>query len=83
MTLECETEFVTSNTSWYYGDKRSDIQNSDKFSIHTEVINNISLITRLTIYNFTQHDAGGFLIRDLWELNGVCREAAHRAGVVG
>ncbi|XP_052048372.1 adhesion G protein-coupled receptor F5 isoform X2 [Apodemus sylvaticus] len=58
VTLECETEFVTSNTSWYYGDKRSDIQNSDKFSIHTEVINNMSLITRLTIYNFTQHDAG-------------------------
>lgn len=58
VTLECETEFVTSNTSWYYGEKRSDIQNSDKYSIHTTVINNISLITRLTIYNFTQHDAG-------------------------
>ncbi|GAB1301076.1 Adhesion G protein-coupled receptor F5 [Apodemus speciosus] len=58
VTLECETEFVTSNTSWYYGDKRSDIQNSNKFSIQTEIINNISLITRLTIYNFTQHDAG-------------------------
>jgi hypothetical protein len=65
VTLECETEFVTSNTSWYYGEKRSDIQNSDKYSIHTTVINNISLITRLTIYNFTQHDAGGFPIRDL------------------
>ncbi|XP_028622429.1 adhesion G protein-coupled receptor F5 isoform X2 [Grammomys surdaster] len=58
VTLECETEFVTSNTSWYYGEKRSDIQNSDRFSIHTSVINNISLITRLTIYNFTQRDAG-------------------------
>lgn len=58
VTLECETEFVTSNTSWYYGEKRSDIQNSNKFSIHTTVINNISLITRLIIYNFTQHDAG-------------------------
>ncbi|XP_031202593.1 adhesion G protein-coupled receptor F5 isoform X3 [Mastomys coucha] len=57
VTLECETEFVTSNTSWYYGEKRSDIQNSNKFSIHTTV-NNISLVTRLTIYNFTQHDAG-------------------------
>ncbi|XP_076771354.1 adhesion G protein-coupled receptor F5 isoform X4 [Arvicanthis niloticus] len=58
VTLECETEFVTSNTSWYYGEKRSEIQNSDRFSIHTSIINNISLITRLTIYNFTQRDAG-------------------------
>lgn len=58
VTLECESEFVSSNTSWFYGEKRSDIQNSDKFSIHTSIINNISLVTRLTIFNFTQHDAG-------------------------
>lgn len=56
--LECESEIVSSNVSWYYGEKRSVIQNSDRFSIHTAVLNNMSLVTRLTIFNFTRQDAG-------------------------
>lgn len=84
MILECESEIVSSNVSWYYGEKRSVIQNSDRFSIHTAVLNNMSLVTRLTIFNFTRQDAGGFLTRVLWEeLNSVPREAAHRIGVGG
>lgn len=58
VTLECENEIVSSNTSWYYGEKHSEIPNSDRFSIHTTVLNNMSLVSRLTIYNFTRRDAG-------------------------
>ncbi|XP_051008892.1 adhesion G protein-coupled receptor F5 [Acomys russatus] len=70
VVLECETEIVSSNVSWYYGEKHSVIQNSDKFSIHTAVLNNMSLVTRLTIYNFTRQDAGMYgcnLTLDIFE----------------
>lgn len=58
VVLECESEIVSSNTSWYYGEKRSEIQSGGRFSIHTSVLNNMSLVSRLTIYNFTKRDAG-------------------------
>nr|XP_045012476.1 adhesion G protein-coupled receptor F5 isoform X2 [Jaculus jaculus] len=70
VTLECENEILSSNVSWYYGEKRSDIQNSNRFSIYTTVLNNMSSVSRLTIYNFTQHDAGEYackLILDIFE----------------
>ncbi|KAL1771736.1 adhesion G protein-coupled receptor F5 [Sigmodon hispidus] len=61
--LECESEIVSSNTSWYHRGKRLDIQNDDKFSVHTSVLSNMSLVSRLTIYNFTKHDSGEYRCR--------------------
>lgn len=60
VTLECESEIVSSNTSWYYEGRRLDMKDGGRFSIHTSVLNNMSLVSRLIIYNFTKHDAGGF-----------------------
>lgn len=57
VVLECESEILSSNASWYYGEKRSEIQNHGRFSIQTSVLN-MSLVSRLTIYNFTKQDAG-------------------------
>jgi hypothetical protein len=43
-----------------------------RFSIYTSMLNNITSLSRLTIYNFTQDDAGEFLLTDLCEeWNGV------------
>ncbi|KAH0518283.1 Adhesion G protein-coupled receptor F5 [Microtus ochrogaster] len=70
VVLECESEIVSSNTSWYYGEKRSEIQSGGRFSIHTSVLNNMSLVSRLTIYNFTKYDAGEYrckLTLDIFE----------------
>ncbi|XP_049975289.1 adhesion G protein-coupled receptor F5 isoform X3 [Alexandromys fortis] len=70
VVLECESEIVSSNTSWYYGEKRSEIQSGGRFSIHTSVLNNMSLVSRLTIYNFTKRDAGEYrckLTLDIFE----------------
>ncbi|XP_029426078.1 adhesion G protein-coupled receptor F5 isoform X2 [Nannospalax galili] len=70
VTLECENEIVSYNVSWYYGENRSDIQNSSRFLIYTTVLNNMSSVSRLTIYNFTEHDAGEYackLILDIFE----------------
>ncbi|CAO2607631.1 Adhesion G protein-coupled receptor F5 [Lemmus lemmus] len=70
VVLECESEIVSSNTSWYYGERRSEIQNGGRFSILTSVLNNMSLVSRLTIYNFTKRDAGEYrckLTLDIFE----------------
>ncbi|XP_040585454.1 adhesion G protein-coupled receptor F5 isoform X3 [Mesocricetus auratus] len=68
--LECESEIVSSNASWYHGEKRLEIQSGGRFSIHTSVLNNMSLVSRLTIYNFTKQDAGEYrckLTLDIFE----------------
>nr|XP_048298681.1 adhesion G protein-coupled receptor F5 isoform X1 [Myodes glareolus]XP_048298682.1 adhesion G protein-coupled receptor F5 isoform X1 [Myodes glareolus]XP_048298683.1 adhesion G protein-coupled receptor F5 isoform X1 [Myodes glareolus] len=69
VVLECESEILSSNASWYYGEKRSEIQNHGRFSIQTSVLN-MSLVSRLTIYNFTKQDAGEYrckLTLDIFE----------------
>lgn len=70
VTLECENEIVSYNVSWHYEKSHSDIQNSSRFLIYTKVLNNMSSVSRLTIYNFTQQDAGEYdckLILDIFE----------------
>nr|XP_042122495.1 adhesion G protein-coupled receptor F5 isoform X3 [Peromyscus maniculatus bairdii] len=70
VTLECESEIVSSNTSWYYEGRRLDMKDGGRFSIHTSVLNNMSLVSRLIIYNFTKHDAGEYrckLTLDIFE----------------
>ncbi|XP_073938094.1 adhesion G protein-coupled receptor F5 isoform X1 [Castor canadensis] len=70
VTLECENEILSPNVTWYYGENRSDIQNMSRFSIYTSMLNNITSLSRLTIYNFTQDDAGEYackLLLDIFE----------------
>ncbi|CAH7219836.1 adhesion G protein-coupled receptor F5 isoform X2 [Phodopus roborovskii] len=68
--LECETEILHANASWYHGEKRFETQNGSRFSIHTSTLNNMSLVSSLTIYNFTKQDAGEYrckLTLDIFE----------------
>lgn len=58
--MVCENEVLSSNVSWHHVERRSDIQNSSRFSVYTTVLNNMTSVSRLTIYNITQGEAGGF-----------------------
>ncbi|XP_069879684.1 adhesion G protein-coupled receptor F5 isoform X1 [Dipodomys merriami] len=69
VTLQCENDVLSPNVSWHYGENRSEIQNSSKFLIYNEILNMTS-VSRLTIYNFTQSDAGDYackLLMDIFE----------------
>lgn len=66
--MVCENEVLSSNVSWHHVERRFDIQNSSRFLVYTTVLNNMTSISRLTIYNITQGDAGGSLSKN-W-----CRE---------
>ena len=68
VTLMCETEVLSSNVSWHHVERHSDLQNNSRFSVYTFVLNNMTSISRLTIYNITQGDAGGI------SSNNWCRE---------
>lgn len=59
VTLMCENEVLSSNVSWQHVETGFDIQNSSRFSVYTYVLNNMTSVSRLTIYNITQDDAGG------------------------
>ncbi|XP_077620960.1 adhesion G protein-coupled receptor F5 isoform X5 [Crocuta crocuta] len=61
--LMCETEVLSSNVSWHHVERHSDIQNGSRFSIHTFVLNNMTSISRLTIYNVTQGDSGEYICK--------------------
>ncbi|KAM5324302.1 adhesion G protein-coupled receptor F5 isoform 3-T4 [Glossophaga mutica] len=63
VTLVCETEVLSSNVSWHHVGKRSDIQNSSRFWIDTAVLNNMTSVSRLTIYNITRGDAGEYICK--------------------
>lgn len=63
VTLVCETEVPSSNVSWHHVGKRSDIQNSSRFWIDTAVLNNMTSVSRLTIYNITKRDAGEYICK--------------------
>ncbi|XP_070370897.1 adhesion G protein-coupled receptor F5 isoform X1 [Equus asinus] len=61
--LVCENEVPSSNVSWYHVERRSDIQNSSRFWIYTSVLNNMTSVSRFTIYNITQGDAGEYICK--------------------
>ncbi|XP_042636250.1 adhesion G protein-coupled receptor F5 [Orycteropus afer afer] len=63
VTLMCENEVLSSNVSWYHVERRTDIQNSSRFSVYTSVLNNMTSISRLTIYNATQKNAGEYVCK--------------------
>ncbi|XP_059877684.1 adhesion G protein-coupled receptor F5 isoform X3 [Delphinus delphis] len=63
VTLMCENEVLSSNVSWQHVDTGFDIQNSSRFSIYTYVLNNMTSVSRLTIYNITQDDAGEYICK--------------------
>nr|XP_020142582.1 adhesion G protein-coupled receptor F5 isoform X2 [Microcebus murinus] len=70
VTLSCENEVLSSNVSWHHVERHFDIQNSSRFSIYTFVLNNMTSVSSLTIYNITQRDAGEYvckLILDIFE----------------
>ncbi|XP_053458783.1 adhesion G protein-coupled receptor F5 isoform X2 [Nycticebus coucang] len=70
VNLTCENEVLSYNVSWYHIERHFDIQNSSKFSISTTVLNNMTSVSSLTIYNITQGDAGEYackLILDIFE----------------
>ena len=62
--MMCETDVLSSNVSWHHVERHSDIQNSSRFSVYTTVLNNMTSVSRLTIYNITQRDAGGLPAND-------------------
>ncbi|XP_059965556.1 adhesion G protein-coupled receptor F5 isoform X2 [Mesoplodon densirostris] len=63
VTLTCENEVLSSNISWQHVETGFDIQNSSRFSIYTYVLNNMTSVSRLTIYNITQDDAGEYICK--------------------
>ncbi|KAM5286416.1 adhesion G protein-coupled receptor F5 isoform 3-T5 [Hipposideros larvatus] len=63
VTLVCENEVLSSNVSWHHVTRRFDIQNNSRFSIYTSVLNNLTSVSRLTIYNITQGDAGEYICK--------------------
>ncbi|KAF6112568.1 adhesion G protein-coupled receptor F5 [Phyllostomus discolor] len=63
VTLVCETEVSSSNVSWHHVGRRSDIQNGSRFWIDTVVLNNLTSVSRLTIYNITQREAGEYICK--------------------
>ncbi|XP_045698736.1 adhesion G protein-coupled receptor F5 isoform X1 [Phyllostomus hastatus] len=63
VTLVCETEVLSSNVSWHHVGRRSDIQNGSRFWIDTVVLNNLTSVSRLTIYNITQGEAGEYICK--------------------
>ncbi|XP_022437775.1 adhesion G protein-coupled receptor F5 isoform X3 [Delphinapterus leucas] len=63
VTLMCENEVLSSNVSWQHVETGFDIQNSSRFSIYTYVLNNMTSVSRLTIYNITQDDAGEYICK--------------------
>lgn len=63
VTLTCENEVLSSNVSWHHVARRFDIQNSSRFSIYTFVLNNMTSVSRLMIYNITQGDAGDYICK--------------------
>ncbi|XP_037375741.1 adhesion G protein-coupled receptor F5 isoform X2 [Talpa occidentalis] len=63
VTLMCETEVASSNVSWHHVQGHSDIQNSSRFYIYTYVLNNMTSVSHLTIYNITQGDAGEYICK--------------------
>ncbi|XP_062953082.1 adhesion G protein-coupled receptor F5 isoform X1 [Cynocephalus volans] len=70
VSLVCENEVMSSNVSWHYGEGHIDIQNGSRFSIYTTVLDNMTSVSNLTIYNITQSDAGEYvckLIVDIFE----------------
>ncbi|XP_004673605.1 PREDICTED: probable G-protein coupled receptor 116 isoform X2 [Condylura cristata] len=60
VTLVCETEIPSSNVSWHHVQGRSDIQNSSQYEVYTSVLNNMTSVSRLTIYNITKRDEGEY-----------------------
>ncbi|XP_068414160.1 adhesion G protein-coupled receptor F5 isoform X6 [Eschrichtius robustus] len=63
VTLMCENEVLSSNVSWQHVETGFDIQNSSRFSVYTYVLNNMTSVSRLTIYNITQDDAGEYICK--------------------
>ncbi|KAM8778755.1 adhesion G protein-coupled receptor F5 isoform 2-T3 [Rhynchonycteris naso] len=63
VTLTCETEVLSSNVSWHHVERRADIQNSSRFWVYTAVLNNMTSVSRLTMYNITQADAGEYICK--------------------
>lgn len=67
VTLVCENDVSSSNVSWHHVQRGADIQNSSRFWVYTTVLNNMTSVSRLTVYNITQRDAGGCPPRNWWE----------------
>ncbi|XP_032717880.1 adhesion G protein-coupled receptor F5 isoform X5 [Lontra canadensis] len=63
VNLVCENEVLSSNVSWHHVERRFDIQNSSRFLVYTTVLNNMTSISHLTIYNITQGDAGEYICK--------------------
>uniref|UniRef100_A0A8D1HI85 Adhesion G protein-coupled receptor F5 n=1 Tax=Sus scrofa TaxID=9823 RepID=A0A8D1HI85_PIG len=62
VTLMCEIEVPSSNVSWHHVERGFEVQNSSRFSIYTVMLNMTS-VSRFTIYNITQEDAGDYICR--------------------
>ncbi|KAK2508679.1 hypothetical protein MC885_007205 [Smutsia gigantea] len=63
VTVVCENEILSSNVSWYDVKTGSKIQNSSRFSINTSVLNNMTSLSHLIIYNITRSDAGEYICK--------------------
>ncbi|XP_075411114.1 adhesion G protein-coupled receptor F5 isoform X2 [Tenrec ecaudatus] len=63
VTLMCENEVLSSNVSWYHVERRTEIQNTSRFSVYTTVLNNMTSVSRLIILNTTQRDSGEYICK--------------------
>ncbi|XP_073761155.1 adhesion G protein-coupled receptor F5 isoform X9 [Callorhinus ursinus] len=63
VNLVCENEVLSSNVTWHHVERRSDLQNSSRFSVYSAVLNNVTSVSRLTIYNITPGDAGEYICK--------------------
>ncbi|XP_036105319.1 adhesion G protein-coupled receptor F5 isoform X1 [Molossus molossus] len=63
VTLVCENDVASSNVSWHHVGRSADIQNGSQFWVYTTVLNNMTSVSRLTVYNITQGDAGEYICK--------------------
>ncbi|XP_073080816.1 adhesion G protein-coupled receptor F5 isoform X2 [Manis javanica] len=63
VTVVCENEILSTNVSWYDVKMGSKIQNSSRFSVNTSVLNNMTSVSHLIIYNVTRGDAGEYICK--------------------
>uniref|UniRef100_G1P4T3 Adhesion G protein-coupled receptor F5 n=1 Tax=Myotis lucifugus TaxID=59463 RepID=G1P4T3_MYOLU len=63
VTLVCENDVLSSNVSWHHVGRHANIQNGSRFWVYTTVLNNLTSVSRLTVFNITLGDAGEYICK--------------------
>lgn len=63
VTLVCENDVLSSNVSWHHVGRHANIQNGSRFWVYTTVLNNLTSVSRLTVFNITLGDTGEYICK--------------------